>query len=318
MTVAPAAAAALADQLLERCPFPPSGTPVTCAFSVGAASPALVVIAGQAGCEVTAIHVDHGLRPSSTTEADQAVAIAGRLGVPCRVERAVIGPGPNVEARARSARAAALPRDALTGHTADDQAETVLVNLLRGAGVDGIAAIAPGPTHPLLALRRSDTVALCDAVGVTPVSDPSNRDPRFVRNRIRHEVLPLLDDIAGRDVASLLARTAAVVRADADLLADVTSDAMHSIDPSDARSLAALPPTLTRRVLRTWLVRDGYPPDHATVERAYDVVTGASRACDLGSHWRLERHHQTLSIVPPEPLASTDGMKSHVGAGTDE
>lgn len=317
MTVAPAAAA-LADRLLGRCPFPPSGAPVTCAFSGGADSTALVVLAGKAGCDVTAIHIDHGLRPSSTTEADRAVSIAERLEVPCRVERVVIGPGPNLEARARAARAAALPRDALTGHTADDQAETVLVNLLRGAGIDGIAAIAPGPTHPLLALRRSETVALCDAVGVTPVSDPSNGDPRFVRNRIRHEVLPLLDDIAGRDVASLLARTAAVVRADADLLADVTSDAMVGIDPSDARSLAALPPTLARRVLRTWLVRDGYPPDHATVERAYDVVTGASRACDLGSHWRLERHHQTLSIVSPQPLASTDGMNSHVGAGTDQ
>ena len=318
MTSPPAAASALADRLVERCSFPPAGTPVTCAFSGGADSTALLVLARHAGGDVTAVHVDHGLRASSTAEAERATAIAERLGIRCRVERVLVEPGPNLEARARAARASVLPHDAVTGHTADDQAETVLVNLLRGAGIDGIAGIAPGPTHPLLALRRSETSALCDAVGVTPVSDPSNDDPHFVRNRIRHEVLPLLDDIAGRDVAGLLARTAAVARSDAELLADVTADAMRRIDPSDARALRTLPPNLARRVLRTWLARDGYPPDHATVERAYHVVIGASRACDLGGNRRLVRHHQALSIVPPEPLASVDGMNSHVGAGTNQ
>lgn len=308
----------MADRLAERCTFPPAGSPVTCAFSGGADSTALVVLALHAGGDVTAVHVDHGLRMASTTEAAHATAIAERLGVCCRVERVAVEPGPNLEARARAARASVLPPHSLTGHTADDQAETVLVNLLRGAGIDGIAGIAPGPTHPLLALRRSETTALCTAVGITPVSDPTNDDRRFVRNRVRHEVLPLLDDIAGRDVALLLARTASVARSDADLLADVIADAMHRIEVTDARALAALPPNLGRRVLRTWLTRDGYPPDHATVQRAYDVVIGASRACDLGANRRLVRHRQALSIVPRQPLASADGMNSHVGAGTEQ
>lgn len=308
----------MADRLAERCTFPPAGSPVTCAFSGGADSTALVVLALHAGGDVTAVHVDHGLRMASPTEADHATAIAERLGVCCRVERVVVEPGPNLEARARAARASVLPPRSLTGHTADDQAETVLVNLLRGAGIDGIAGIAPGPTHPLLALRRSETMALCDAVGITPVSDPTNDDRRFVRNRLRHEVLPLLDDIAGRDVALLLARTAMVARSDADLLADVIADVMQRIEVSDARALAALPPNLGRRVLRTWLNRDGYPPDHATVQRAYDVVIGASRTCDLGAGRRLVRHRQALSIVPRQPLASADGMNSHVGAGTEQ
>ena len=102
-----------------------------------------------------------------------------------------VAPGPNLEARARAARFAVLPADVATGHTMDDQAETILVNLLRGAGADGLAGMAPGRRHPLLGLRRLETHALCAEVGLEPVCDPSNADPAFVRNRVRHELLPL-------------------------------------------------------------------------------------------------------------------------------
>ena len=101
-----------------------------------------------------------------------------------------------------------LGPDAATGHTADDQAETVLANLLRGAGVHGLAGMRAGPGHPLLGLRRAETVALCELLGLDPVQDPSNDDPRFVRNRVRHELLPLCSAIAGRDVVPVLARQA--------------------------------------------------------------------------------------------------------------
>ena len=172
-------------------------------------------------------------------------AAAERFGAAFRAERVAVEPGPNLEARARAARYAVLPPDVLTGHTADDQAETVLLNLLRGAGLDGLTGFRP-ERRPIRSLRRAETRSLCAALGLEPVTDPSNDDPRFRRNRVRHELLPLLGDIAERDVAEVLARQADLLRADAALL-----DALAAaIDPTDARALAAAPEPLARRAVR--------------------------------------------------------------------
>jgi tRNA(Ile)-lysidine synthase len=297
-----AAGERLADELLTRCTFPSAGSAVTCAYSGGADSTALVVLAQRAGCIVSAIHVDHGLRESSASDADDAERLAGRLGVDfaCRVVR--VEPGPNLEARARAARYAVLPPGVLTGHTADDQAETVLINLLRGAGADGLAGMAPGPTKPLLQLRRAETAELCAALALPVVTDPSNADRRFVRNRIRAEVLPLLDDIAHRDVAALIARTADVLRDDSALLDRLAAE----IDPTDARAVAAAEPALANRALRTFIAEIGYPPDLATIRRALDVAHGRRRACELGGGRRLERNAQRLRIVATAGRASRD------------
>src|SRR5215204_1982752 len=108
--------------LLARCSFPPAGTKVDCAFSGGADSTALLVLATAAGCDITAVHVDHGLRPQSAAEAAHARALATTLGVEFRLLSVDVAPGPNLEARARQARLAALPAGAMTGHTADDRA----------------------------------------------------------------------------------------------------------------------------------------------------------------------------------------------------
>ena len=125
--------------------------------------------------------------------------------------RVTVGAGPNLEARARAARRAALPPGPATGHTMDDQAETVLLNLMRGAGLDGLAAMRPGPVHPMLALRRSETHGPVRAARPRPGDDPSNADRRFVRNRVRHELFPLARDIAGRDLVPVLARQAGLL-----------------------------------------------------------------------------------------------------------
>ena len=228
---------ALIRGLLDRCTFPPAGSPLVCGVSGGADSLALLVLAVAAGCRVTAVHVDHGLRPGSAAEAGVVAEAAARFGASFRSARVAVGQGPNLEARARAARREVLGPDAATGHTADDQAETVLANLLRGAGVDGLAAMRPGPGHPLLGLRRSETVALCQQLSLGPVHDPSNDDPRFVRNRVRHELLPLCSDIAGRDVVPVLARQAAVLGGDADILEAVAS----LVDPEAAAALAGAP-----------------------------------------------------------------------------
>ena len=183
------------SDLLARCTFPPAGTKVDCAVSGGPDSLALLVLACESGCEVTAWHVDHGLRPNSAAEAEVVAQAAARWGAAFEARTAQCEPGPNLEARARQARYRVLPEGVLTGHTADDQAETVLLNLMRGAGLDGLAGIDPA-RRPLLALRRSETQALCGSLDLEPVQDPSNLDPAHRRNRIRHEMLPLLCDIA--------------------------------------------------------------------------------------------------------------------------
>src|SRR6266508_1002770 len=115
----------LISALLARCTFPPPGTAVTCAYSGGADSTALLVLAQRAGCDVTAIHVDHGLRPSSRSEAELAATNAELLGVQFRSLEVRVGSGPNLEARARAARLAALPVGVLTGHNADDHGQAV-------------------------------------------------------------------------------------------------------------------------------------------------------------------------------------------------
>ena len=220
-------------------------------MSGGPDSLALLVLAIAAGCHVTAVHVDHGLREGSAAEADVVASAAHRFGARMERHRVTVPPGPNLEARARAARFAVLPEGTATGHTMDDQAETVLVNLLRGAGADGLAGMAPGPRHPLLGLRRSETRALCAAAGLVPVCDPSNRDPAFVRNRVRHELLPLCAAIAGRDPVPLLARQAGVLRDEVALLETLAAEALP--DPSDARALARAAAPLARRAVRGWV-----------------------------------------------------------------
>ena len=261
-----------------------------------------------------AVHVDHGLRPEAAAEAEAACALAARLGVTCDVVTVEVPAGANLEARARAARHAALPAGALTGHTADDRAETILINLLRGTGVDGLTALGPASTRPILALRRAETGALCTSRGLEPVHDRSNEDRRFVRNRVRTELLPLMADIAGRDVVALLERTATVLADDAALAARAAA----GIDATDARALAAAPPALARRALRAWLlatVPGGYPPDRAAVERVRRVALGECSACELTGGIRIERHRQRLRVVAPREVVSSDGMAQAVDGG---
>jgi tRNA(Ile)-lysidine synthase len=282
----------LLDRLVERCTFPDPGTPVVCALSGGPDSSALVALAAHVGLDVTAVHVHHGLRDSADADAAAARRIAGALDVEFRSEHVDLDDGSNLEDRARRARQRVLGPDALTGHTADDQAETLLLALIRGSGARGLAAMRPGPTHPLLALRRADTVAVCDALALEPAIDPTNSDPRFRRNRVRHDVLPLLDRLAERDLAPILSRTASLLRDDDDLLDELAA----ALDPADARALAAAPLPLARRSLRAWLSLDGYPPTVAEIDRVLDVARGDAEACEISGRRRISRSGQRLSL----------------------
>ena len=256
---------------------------------------ALLVLAVASGCSVTAVHVDHGLRAGSGADAEVVAGAARTLGAAFRSERVTLEPGPNLEARARQARRAVLGPDVATGHTADDQAETVLINLLRGAGVDGLSAMRAGPTHPILALRRSETAGLCHHLGWQPVIDPTNADPRYVRNRVRHELLPLCSDIAGRDLVPVLARQADLMGGDAELLAALA----ELVDATDARALSAAPGGVARRAVRRWLAGEGaYPPDAGAVARVLEVAGGSRRAAEVASGRRVSRTAGRLSVDP--------------------
>jgi tRNA(Ile)-lysidine synthase len=281
--------------LAARSLFLPAGSPLVCGVSGGADSLALLVLAVASGCRVTAVHVDHGLRAGSAAEADVVSEAARRFGASFRAETVVVTEGPNLEARARAARRAVLGEDAATGHTADDQAETVLANLLRGAGVHGLSGMRAGARHPILGLRRSETVALCGHRGLEPVVDPSNQDPRFLRNRIRHELLPLCSALAGRDLVPVLARQAELLAGDADLL-DALSEL---VDPTDGRAVAEAPESVARRAVRSWLRGDAeHPPSSAAVERVLSVARGEARATELPGGQRVSRSGGRLSLAP--------------------
>lgn len=242
----------LVTDLAGRCRFPPAGSEVSAAVSGGADSLALLVLATGAGCRVTAVHVDHGLRAGSAAEADVVAAAARRFGAGFRAERVEVAPGPNLEARARAARLSVLPPGVLTGHTLDDQAETVLLGLSRGAGaraLAGMAGVRGRYRRPLLQLDRAATRQACREAGLQPWHDPYNDDPAYARVRVRGEVMPVLEAALGPGVAAALARSAGQLREDADALDALTPDL--PVEPR-CTELAALLPAIRARALKRW------------------------------------------------------------------
>jgi tRNA(Ile)-lysidine synthase len=167
---------------------------------------ALARLAPPRSWRLSVAHVDHGLRPGSATEADLVSRLAAERGVAFRALSVQVAPGGSLQDRARSARHAALRSEAsrvgagviALGHTADDQAETVLMRALTGASPAGLPAMAErerGLVRPLLRVWRDATIAYCAALGIEPLDDPSNSDPRFLRSRVRHEVIPALEAV---------------------------------------------------------------------------------------------------------------------------
>ena len=279
----------------DQCTFPSNG-PIHCAVSGGADSSALLILASMTGEEVIAHHVDHGLRPNSSIESDRVARLANQVGAKFRSVAVSLEEGPNLEARARSARFDALPDDVLTGHTADDQAETIILHLLRGGGPDALAGMGD-EHHPIIKLRRADTESVCQIFEWTPVEDPTNEDPRFRRNRVRHEVLPLLNDVAERDVVPLLIRAGEIAEKDADLLDQLAQE----IDVTDAADLASAPIALARRSIRAWL-RGEHPPDLASVERVLQVARGEALGTEItgGRSVRRTNGKLRLETLPQE------------------
>lgn len=298
-------AADLLATLTERADFSGLTAPVIVGCSGGADSVALLALTAAAGLRPLAVHVDHGLRVDSASDASAVEAAADRVGATWRTIPVEIGAGPNLEARARDARYVALDGARLAAgaawvvvaHTADDQAETVLLNVLRGAaaaGIGGMAARRDRIARPLLGLRRTETRALCATLGLAVVEDPMNADVAFTRVALRHQVLPLLESVAGRDLVPVLARQAEVLRAESEYLDELARAVWPGEGEPSAPALAALHPVLAQRAVRVWLGVP--PPSHAEVARVLQVARGERRAAQLAGGRGVSRSSGRLLL----------------------
>jgi tRNA(Ile)-lysidine synthase len=265
---------------------------VVVACSGGADSCALLAAtvfeAHRSGTQVVGATVDHGMQEGSAERAEQVVAQMAGLGadetVSVRVRVDARGRGP--EAAAREARYAVLEEVAqrlgatrvLLGHTLDDQAETVLLGLARGSGARSLAGMRRGFDvfdRPLLDVTRAQTEAACRAAGITWWDDPHNHDPRFTRSRVRHDVLPLLERELGPGVAPALARTAELLRDDADALDDLADELLEAARHDGGLDTAALtgrPRAVVTRVVRAACVAAGSPATELTREHVLAVA----------------------------------------------
>jgi len=296
---------------------------------------------------LVAFHFDHRLRPDSAEDAEYVRRQAGRLGVPAVVREAADRPakGQSVEAWARLARYGALTQAAVDegaqvaalGHTVDDQAETVLLALVRGGGLDALAgmpAVGSVPplgfpaVRPLLETTRDEVEAFCRALRLRPREDPMNRDPRFLRARIRHEVLPLLEERLDRGVRGALARTAELIRADAeyvDAVADAAARRAVAVDETeirlDVRALADLPDPIATRVvhgaLRLAAATVGeWASDVASVHvrAVLDLARGRpGRTADLPAPLKARREREYVRLSRASPEVAEPARRARAG-----
>jgi tRNA(Ile)-lysidine synthase len=272
------------------------------ALSGGPDSLALTAVAARLR-PTTALIVDHGLQPESAAVAETARTQAIALGcVDAQVICVRVGNDGGPEAAARAARYAALSTyrrgPVLLAHTLDDQAETVLLGLGRGSGARSIAGMRPHDPpwcRPLLGVRRATTHAACGELGLNPWQDPHNSDRRFTRARLRHEVLPLLEDVLGGGVAEALARTATALREDTEFIDTLAAQALPGAQADSglhAPALATLPDPLRRRVIRGWLLAGGAKGLTDKQIRGVDLLVTAWRGqggVAVGSDLRGER-----------------------------
>jgi tRNA(Ile)-lysidine synthase len=275
-------------------------------------------------------HFDHALHPASGDHAAYVRRQAARLRLPLVVRRADARPaaGESVEAWARLARYAALTEAAAElgadraalGHTMDDQAETVILGLARGGGLEAVSGMEPVATipplgltavRPLLGVTRAETEAFCRSLRLRPREDPTNRDRRFLRNRVRLDVLPSLERRLDRNLRATLARTAEHVRADAAFLESLASEAARGVVTVgegevrlDPQALARLPEPVAARVVRDALrvagaMAGGWDADvgAAHIAALLDLAAGRpGRRIDLPDRLMARREREYVRV----------------------
>jgi tRNA(Ile)-lysidine synthase len=259
----------------------------------------MAMLAVSAGLHATLHHVDHHLRAESGLDAQLVCELGADLGFAVVVHDVSVASGGNLEARARAARRSALPRGAFTAHTMDDLAETVILNMMRGAGVDGLSPLVGEPTKPLLDVRRAELLELVLDGSRPFVRDPTNDDRSLRRNRVRHETLPAMCAAAERDLVPIIARQAALLADEKTWLDTLVCDPAELGD-IDCHELLTWPVAQLRRWLRPRLsfVEDGdtHPPSADDVERVIEVVRGHAVATQVHGGRRLSRSGQRLTL----------------------
>lgn len=286
------------------------GSVVLVACSGGADSlalaAALAFVAPRAGFTAGGVTIDHGLQEGSAGRAAAVAATMTSLALdPVRSVAITVEKAGGPEAAARAARYAAIEKVAadagasavLLGHTLDDQAETVLLGLARGSGSRSLAGMPPRRgifRRPLLGIRRSQTAAACAALRLEPWHDPHNDDRAFARVRVRLDALPALEAALGPGIAEALARTAAQLRSDTEVLDNLSTKRFQSSAPLQATALAGLPEAIRTRVLRSAAVEAGCPPGVLSarhVRRIDELVTSwhGQRWVDLPGGVRAAR-----------------------------
>ncbi len=285
------------------------------------------------GIRLLIAHLHHGLRGADADEDARFVRrMARRWKVPCVIGRADVRArarrrGISREMAAREARYAFLARVArrrradlvATAHTVDDQAETVLLQLARGAGSSGLSGLSPSVTlaearviRPMLEISRTAVLAYLTARGIPWREDATNADLSILRNRVRHRVLPVLERELNPAVRGALARTAEVLREED---AYLEAQAAHQLAMSRAatahalriEALRAVPVAIRRRVLRRWLLQLGVPPPRLTyeiLEKVRSILEGnGGRRMDAGDGWVVIRRDATLEAVRKTEVA---------------
>ena len=281
----------------------------------------LLRLAGTFELQVSVAHVDHGLDPDSAGVAARLGAACAEKGLEVHMVRAPDLAGPNLQSRARDFRYAFFATIAgqvgatrvATGHTLDDQVETLLARLIHGAGTQTLAAIRPvegSRIRPLLSSRRSETRAYCVERSLAFFDDPSNQDERFERVAVRSTIVAAIEERWGEGAIRAIATSAARLREDADALAGVAgalADTMIERSSGGARvargALNDLPRGLRRRVLESAVgrIRDRAGGIDAVLD-ALDrgATTGTRFSVAAGIEIAIEPDHVVVTRPPPE------------------
>ncbi|HET9725213.1 MAG TPA: tRNA lysidine(34) synthetase TilS [Actinomycetota bacterium] len=268
------------------------------------------------------VHVDHRLREDSAADAAYVRRQCDRLRVPFHLRIADGGPGrgESVEAWGRAQRHRAFDevrRESGAGrvalaHTMDDQAETVLLAALTGRGLEAVSGMKPmaGPfVRPLLEVTRAEVEACCRALHLRPRMDPTNADPRFLRNALRLRGIPALERALRRPVRAPLAQTAALLRDDAEELArralvafdDVVEETPDGVDLRAMR-LASLPRAVASRVVRLALLRCNAVAGREDVDAVLDLAAGRpGRRRDLSQGLNAARGAEYVGLSRTSP-----------------